>query len=303
MSEATRGLNRGFIAALLATSCVLAHAQTSGDPDAGQMLFDATLSPQCSSCHSTTNAADPRSLTSIRSNITDRATTAGAAGTMSFVKALEALNAALTGTSLGNTITGMNGLFMLTTTQLGDLAAYIAQVTSLAPILRYSPSGGPIFPATAVGATASSTATITNAGTADLVFATNNAVTIASGGDAADFRVTSSSCPGTTLRPSSGNCTINVTFQPSAGASLTRTASIGLTTASGTSLVPLAGSVVAGSPAPAAGDSAANPPAAGGGGTLDWLAVVGLLLSLMRNSPRLSVAWNLTSSATGKRNQ
>jgi mono/diheme cytochrome c family protein len=303
MIEADNRLGRGFIAAMLMAAAGLVYGQTTGDPDAGQQLFNTTLSPQCSGCHSITNAADPRSLTSIRTNITDRATPAGAAGTMSFAKALEALNAALTGTSLGNRITGMNGLFMLTTAQLGDLAAYIAQVTSSAPALRYSPASGPIFPGTAVGANASATATITNAGTADLVFATNNAVTIASGGDGADFRVTASTCPGITLRPNSGNCTINVTFQPSAGASLTRTASIGLTTASGTSLVPLAGSVVAGSPAPAAGDSAANPPAAGGGGTLDWLAAVGLLLSLMRNSPRPWVAWNSTSGATGKRNQ
>jgi hypothetical protein len=280
-----------------------AHAQATGDSNAGQQLFTTTLSPQCSSCHSTTEAAAANSLTIIRDHITARSTPAGAAGTMSFAKTLEALDRALTGTTLSGAVTGMNGFFMLTTTQRGDLAAYIAGIAGPAPVLRYSPASGPIFPATAVGATASSTATITNAGTADLVFATNNAVTIASGGDAADFRVTSSSCPGTTLRPNSGNCTINVTFQPSAGASLTRTASIGLTTASGTSLVPLAGSVVAGSPAPAAGDSAANPPEAGGGGTLDWLAAVGLLLSLMRNSPRPWIAWNLTSGATGKRNQ
>jgi len=62
-----------------------------------------------------------------------------------------------------------------------------------------------------------------------------------------------------------------VTFQPGAGASLTRTASIGLSTTNGNSLVPLAGSVVAGSSSAtssAASDSAANPPASGGGGAL-----------------------------------
>ena len=280
-----------------------AHAQATGDSNAGQQLFTTTLSPQCSSCHSTTDAAAANSLTIIRDHITARSTSAGAAGTMSFAKALEALDRALTGTTLSGAVTGMNGFFMLTTTQRGDLAAYIAGIVGPAPVLRYAPASGPIFPATMVGATASSTVTITNAGTADLVFATNNAVTLASGGDASDFRVTASTCPGITLRPNTGNCTISVTFQPGSGPSLTRTASMGLTTASGTSLVPLAGSVVVGSPAPAAGDSAANPPAAGGGGTLDWLTAVGLLLALMRNSPRLWVAWNLKSSAAGRRNQ
>ena len=194
---------------------------------------------------------------------------------MSFAKALEALNAALTGTSLGNRITGMNGLFMLTTNQLGDLAAYIAALAGPAPSLQYSPLSGPIFPATAVGATASSTVTISNVGTADLVFVTNSAVTIATGGDAADFRVTASTCPGVTLPPYTGNCTVNVTFTPAAGSSLTRTASIGLTTTNGTTLVPLAGSVMAA--APPSADSAANAPSSGGGGSVGLVCVAALL--------------------------
>jgi len=253
----------------LAAICPTAKAQTTGDPNAGQQLFTATLSPQCSSCHSTTaDATDPRSLTSIRNAITNRATPAGGAATMSFAKALEALDKALTGTTLGGAVTGMNGLFMLSTTQRGDLAAFIAGIVGPTPVLRYSPSSGPIFAATVVGATTSSTATVTNAGTGDLVFATNNAVTMASGGDAADFRVTASTCPGATLRPSNGNCTISVTFQPQAGSSLTRTASIGVTTTTGVSLIPVAGSVVA-QAATAPPTSAANPPSAGGGGALE----------------------------------
>ncbi len=140
-------------------------------------------------------------------------------------------------------VTGMNGFYTLDTTQRADLAAFIAGIAGPTPILRYAPASGPIFPATAVGATASATVTITNVGTGDLVIATNDAVTMATGGDVADFRITASTCPGLTLRPDADNCTISVTFQPTAGASLTRTASIGLTTTSGTSLVPLAGSV------------------------------------------------------------
>ncbi len=274
--------------ALLAAGCAPSMAQTTGDSTAGQQLFTTTLSPQCESCHSTTNSAAANSLTSIRNSITNRATAAGAAGTMSFAKALEALSAALSGTTLGGAVTGMNGFFpTLTTTQRGDLAAYIAGLAGPAPSLRYSPASGPIFAATAVGATASSTVTISNVGTADLVFATNNAVTIATGGDAADFRVTASTCPGATLRPNTDNCTVNVTFTPAAGASLTRTASIGLATTTGTSLVPMAGTVMAAAP-PSTG-SAANAPSAGGGGSVElvWvLALLGLLAEVGTRSSR-----------------
>ena len=264
--------------ALLA-ACGASHGQTTGDSNAGQQLFTTTLSPACASCHSTTNSAATNALASIRNNITARATPAGAAGTMSFAKALEAFDRALTGTTLGNAVTGMNGFFTLTATQRGDLAAYIAGLAGPAPSLRYAPTSGPIFAATAVGATSSSTVTISNVGTADLVFMTNNAVTIANGGDAADFRVSASSCPGVTLRPNAGNCTISVTFAPAAGASMTRTASIGLTATTGSSLVPMAGTVSAAAAAPPAG-SAANAPSSGGGGSIGlvWmLALLGLV--------------------------
>ncbi len=263
-------------AVLLVTADAPSMAQTTGDSTVGQQLFTTTLSPPCEGCHSTTNSAAANSLTSIRNSITNRATPAGAAGTMSFGKALEALNAALNGTTLGGAVTGMNLLFpALTATQRGDLAAYIAGLAGPAPSLQYSPLSGPIFPATAVGATASSTVTISNVGTADLVFVTNSAVTIATGGDAADFRVTASTCPGVTLPPYTGNCTVNVTFTPAAGSSLTRTASIGLTTTNGTTLVPLAGSVMAA--APPSADSAANAPSSGGGGSVGLVCMVALL--------------------------
>jgi mono/diheme cytochrome c family protein len=248
----------------------VASGQTTGDSTAGQQLFTTTLSPQCSGCHSTTNAAAANPLTTIRNNITNRVTPAGAAGTMSFAKALEALDKALTGSTLGGAVTGMNMLYTLTSTQRGDLAAYIAGLAGPAPVISYSPTGGAIFPATAVGASASTTVTIRNTGTAALTFATNNAVTVATGGDAADFRVTTSSCPATTLQPNTGSCTINVTFTPAAGASLTRSASIGLATTTTTSLVPLTGSVSVAPPA----TGAANAPASGGGGGLHWAALL-----------------------------
>ncbi|MGH6623071.1 MAG: choice-of-anchor D domain-containing protein, partial [Burkholderiaceae bacterium] len=192
---------------------------------------------------------------------------------MSQPNALAALEAALLGTSLPprNVATGMNVGIVLSAAQKNDVAAYIAGLAAPAPVVTYSPAGGPQFPATAVGSTSSQTATITNTGTAPLVFATNNAVTIATGGDAADFRVTSSTCPGVTLQAGSGNCTINVTFQPTAGASTTRTASIGLShnANGGSSLVPMLGIVGAGATTPPATTpptGSANPPSSGGGG-------------------------------------
>jgi mono/diheme cytochrome c family protein len=263
----------------MVVSAATARAQTSGDPNAGQQLFTTTLSPPCASCHSATDNAAVNSLTSIRNAITNRSTPAGAAGTMSLAKALEALNAALTGTSLGGRTTGMNSLFpALTATQRNDLAAYIAQVAGPAPVLRYSPATGLIFPATAVGATATATATISNVGTADLVFATNNAVTIASGIDTGDFRVASTNCAGVTLRPNTGNCTVSIEFRPAAGASLTRSASIGLTTSTGVTLVPLTASVVEAASTAVPTSSAANPPA-GGGGVLTWTWVLTAVLA------------------------
>jgi len=203
-------------------------------------------------------------------------------------KALEALTAALNGTSLGGSSTGMNSLYpgpLITTQQRADLAAYLANSPAVAPVIAYAPTGGPQFPATAIGSTASQTVTITNIGTAPLVFAMNNAVTIATGGDAADFRVTSSTCPGVTLQAGSGNCTINVTFQPTAGTSTTRTASIGLShnANNGSSLVPMLGIVSGGGtttpPATTPPTGSANPPSSGGGGGLNW-RWLGLLLLL-----------------------
>ena len=118
MSEAGNRLVRGVTAAMLMAVVGVASAQTTGDSNVGQQLFTTTLSPQCSGCHSTTDPAAVNSLTSIRANITNRATPAGPAGTMSFEKALEALNAALSDISLGNKPTGMKALFTLTTAQV-----------------------------------------------------------------------------------------------------------------------------------------------------------------------------------------
>jgi mono/diheme cytochrome c family protein len=257
----------------------VAWGQTTGDSTAGQQLFTTTLSPQCSGCHSTTNASAANSLTIIRNDITNRATPAGAAGTLSFAKALEALDRALTGTTLGGAVTGMNGFYTLTSTQRGDLAAYIAGLAGLAPILSYSPDpGGATFSATAVGASSNATVTIRNTGTAPLTFAMNDAVTIATGGDTAEFSIASTTCnPGSTLAPN-GSCTITATFAPTASSKPQPSASIGIVTTTMTRLVPMVGSVaVPATTTPPTGS--ANSPSSGGGGSLPWMLAVVLLLA------------------------
>jgi hypothetical protein len=275
-----------FLAVGLASLTGVASAQTTGNSAAGQQLFTTTLSPQCAGCHSTTNAGAANSLASVRASITNRAQPGGGAGTMNFAKALEAMDAALNGMSLGGATTAMDGFYTLTTVQRGDLAAYIANLPAQVPVVSYAPSGGPQFPATAVGSSASQTVTITNTGSAALTFATNNAVTIATGGDAADFRVTSSTCPGVTLQAGAGNCTISVTFQPLAGAATTRSASIGLAhnAGSGTSLVPMQG-IVQTSVGTAPPTGSANAPS-GGGGALSWIALLWLSVGLIAGRRR-----------------
>jgi mono/diheme cytochrome c family protein len=256
-SSAAAGRALGAAGLLAAAT---AGAQTPGNAANGEILFNNN---DCAGCHT---------LAAQRAQITNRAPNAG---TLSYDKSLAALNAALSGTDLDGVATGMNVAFgALTTQQRADIAAYIAGLAAPAPVLTYSPTGGPVFPATAIGAMSSATVTITNTGTANLVFVMKNAVTIATGGDAADFRVTSSTCPGVTLQPNTGNCTINATFQPLAGMALTRTASLGLTTTTGTSLVPMTGIVTSSSTSPPPPPSgAANPPSSGGGGSLPLLGL------------------------------
>jgi len=257
--------------AVLLASAACAQSTPPGNSTNGELLWNANA---CSGCHTVAKQ---------RGDITVRAP----AG-MSYDKALAALNAALNGADLDGNATGMQSFAAaLSAGDRNDIAAYIAGLAGPAPILSYSPAGGAVFPATAVGASSSSTITIRNTGTATLTFATNSAVTVASGGDAADFRVTASSCPALTLPPNAGSCTVDVTFTPAAGASLTRAASVGVVTTSGTSLIPLAGSVAVVAPV----GSAANPPAAGGGGGLavGWL---GLLLAVAAGRRRNSLALN-----------
>jgi len=142
------------------------------------------------------------------------------------------------------------------------------------------------------------TVTVTNSGTAPLIFATNGAAAIASGPFSADFVVSASQaasfCQGVTLQPNAGSCTVAVQFSPQAGAAFARSASLALvtTTAPNTTLVSMVGSLPGAPPAsaPPGTPPATQPPTgsanspSSGGGALPW-QIAGLLL-LAPISPR-----------------
>jgi Cytochrome c len=266
----------GFVLATLTSPLVLAQSF-----NAGATLF---ANNGCDGCHDYLGATG---LKAIRDQIAQRTPPPG----LNYSKSLMALTAALAGTDLDNDLTGMDALFMFTDAERADLATYIANLPNPTPILTHAPFPGPVFPPTAVGASVTQTVTVTNSGTAALVFATNGAATIASGPFSADFVVSASQaasfCQGVTLQPNAGSCTVAVQFSPQAGASFTRSASLALvtTTAPNTTLVSMSGSLPG---APAAGTPTGTPPAtqpptgsanspSSGGGALPS-QIVGLLL-------------------------
>lgn len=255
--------------ALATLTSPLALAQ--GSFTNGQTLWDNS----CVGCHD---------LQSRRDQITQRPPIG-----LTYPKSLDALTAALTGTDLDGQVTGMGFLApMLNTAQRADLATYIANMPDPAPILSHSPFPGPIFPPTAVGVTATETVTVTNIGTAPLIFATNGAATIATGAFSADFSVSTSQgasfCQGMTLQPNSGSCTVMVQFSPQPGSATARNASLALLTTTSTTLVSMLGDLPSATPpvTPAPINSANAP--SGGGGALPWQAMGLLLLALI---PRL----------------
>lgn len=268
----------GFALAMLLSPLALAQPSYSN----GQALWTAN---GCADCHEFLGAVG---IQAIRDQISMRPP----AG-LSFTKSLDALNAALTGTDLdGDDSSVMLGLFppgTFSSAQLADIAVFIANMPTPAPTLTYSPFPGPIFPPTAASAMASQSVTVTNTGTAAMIFATNGAAQIASGPYAADFSVTGAECQGMTLQPNAGSCTVTVQFRPAAGADISRTASLALvtTTSAMPTLVPMFGTLQAAAPAatppaataPAPGNSANSP--SGGAGSLPWQLVSVLLLVLL----------------------
>ena len=274
----------GFALVMLTTP--LAFAQSFAN---GETLFTNNA---CGSCHDFLGATG---LQAIRDQIAQRTTPVPG---LNYSKSLMALTAALAGTDLDNDLTGMDALFVFTDAERADLATYIANLPNPTPMLTHLPFPGPVFPPTAVGASVTQTVTVTNSGTAPLIFATNGAATIASGPFSADFVVSASQaasfCQGVTLQPNSGSCTVAVQFSPQAGAAFARSASLALvtTTTPNTTLVSMVGSLPGAPPAsaPPGTPPATQPPTgsanspSSGGGALPWQIAGLLLLALI--SPR-----------------
>ena len=193
-------------------------AQTTGDSTAGQQLFTTTLSPQCSSCHSTTDSGGRQFADSIR-NASPIARPRGRGRHHEF---RQGTRGAATRRSTG-TITRRRSHRHEWLLHADDRRSAVTR--GLHRGTRRAGSDHQLLAHRRCDLSrhdgrcyASATVTIRNTGTAPLTFATNNAVTIATGGDAADFRIASATCnPGSTLAANSGNCTINVTFTPAAG--------------------------------------------------------------------------------------
>ena len=266
-----------FALAMLTSPLALAQGNFAN----GQILW---TNNNCADCHEFLGAAG---LQAVRDRIAQRLPTG-----LTYQKSFNALTTALTGTSIDQLPTGMDG-FVFSATEVADLAMFIANMLNPAPMLSHTPFPGPIFPPTAVAAMASQTVTVTNTGTAVLVFATNGAAQVASGPNVADFSVTGAQCQGMTLQPNVGSCTVTVQFRPTAGTDVARNASLALVTMTSPNptLVPLFGTVLSAPPASTppgttpAPAGAANAPSSGGG-ALPWQALGVLFLALIAGGRR-----------------
>ncbi len=163
---------------------------------------------------------------------------------------------------------------------------------TVAPIVGYTPAGGPLFEPAQAGVTSEAIrVTIRNIGTASMTFPASGVATITTGFNPGDFRVATTSCVAATpLLPNTGNCTVDVTFAPAAAGNAIRTAILVISHSGGADQVPLTGVVIgatgAGTPAPPPSTGGGTNPSAapagggdGGGGGLSW-QWLGLLLFL-----------------------
>jgi hypothetical protein len=160
-----------------------------------------------------------------------------------------------------------------------------------APEVGYTPAGGPVFAVTRAGTTSEAIrVTVTNRGTANMVFPASAAAAINTGFNPSDFRVEATTCvAASNLAPNTGNCTIDLVFAPPAAGAVVRSAILTVSYTGGSAQVPLMGVVdgATGTSAttapPATGGSPAAAPGSGGGGgalplvLLSLLAIVGLL--------------------------
>jgi hypothetical protein len=120
---------------------------------------------------------------------------------------------------------------MLTINSSGTPAAITvalagAGTATVAPIVGYTPAGGPLFEPTQAGVTSEAIrVAIRNVGTASMTFPASGVATITTGFNPGDFRVATTTCVAATpLQPNTGNCTVDVTFAPAAAGNATCTA-------------------------------------------------------------------------------
>lgn len=293
----------GLMLAMLFASPV-AYAQ--GNFASGQMIWNDENNG-CENCHD--DGQGNGGVVAVRNQIRQRPLPVAG---LTYQKSLNALNMALAGMDPDGNPTGMDGLFpapFFSAAQLADLAQYISNMPNPAPLVSYLPAIGPVFPATAVGASSTQVLTVSNTGTAPLIFANNGAASIATGPFSSDFTVNPSQaptfCQGKTLEPNVGSCTVSVLFSPQAGSATARNAQLTLTTTApstptsvsmfGNLPVQAATTPPVTTPPPAAGTppggttapgNSANAPSDGGGGALPWQAAGLLLLALLAGMRR-----------------
>ncbi len=121
-----------------------------------------------------------------------------------------------------------------------DIAAYLANPNvSATPGVAVAPTSL-AFAATYVGsASAISSVTVSNPGTANLVLSSLSL----SGGNAAEFRLEpTSTCTGSSTLVPGASCRLNLTFRPTSTGAKSANVSISHNAATGTNLVPLSGS-------------------------------------------------------------
>lgn len=162
-----------------------------------------------------------------------------------------------------------------------------------APIVGYTPEGGPLFAPTPAGTSAPQPirVTVTNRGTANMMFPATNVATISTGFNPGDFRVVTTTCAASApLQPNTGNCTVDVMFTPPAAGPAMRSAILMVNHSGGGAQIPVSG-VVEGAtgappaaPPPSSGSAAPAAPSTvaaggdGGGGALNWQWLLPLLL-------------------------
>lgn len=239
-----------------------AQAQTASDnPVAGKALFENTASasgnaglPSCISCHGSVEAR--------RSQLSG---TGDSYADITFDTAMTRFTAALANQP------DMRALRVLTTQQVRNIAAYLADTPKTTPVSETQLS----FSAALNGNSAAQTVTLRHA---TATSETLRVVSVAAvGPGAANFVVQKANCEGVTLTPGSSCPAVSVTYAPTTGgvstADLVFTLRQGTSTTNFERVLFLSGSIAGNTP----------PASDSGGGALGlgWLAALGLAIATL----------------------